>query len=1115
MKKLFTLALAACFGITAMAQPWSEGEEITDQVSWGNLSFENDPFDCWTWIQTNGSTTQTGGSFEMYDGGEAELYQIIQLPAGMYEVTCQGYYRGGTSWDDDPNTWAGTGANKWEDRAWIFASTGVYDITSEEFTEGKVFKTALMPRLFEENYSQIYAADSVTIAQMGWDPSDGHYDQCGGKWGPTSVPGSNLWFQAGFYQPFNDGMGTKYNTATFYLKEDGYVKVGIKKGAPHSADSFMATNFRLYYQGEPNEIVLAIEELDVASGRAQELKDEINIAGYYTLAGMLDDAIMEVDFDEADVESVQAATEQLELLTEQFKAYLADAKSLSLIIANVEDLCEAATYSGVAELQAALDAAKAVAENEDMSLDGPEAYAQALTALREARVQYMMSDGKVNGAYDFSALINFPFFCNNEYNPKWNAEKGYYEYNEEIESTWVQNIQEQGWKDVMNEHPDWIPVATDVKWTQDAEAIGEWIYNYQIQGWMGSIDNVTMQHGYTAVGAWAAEPQGGYQEMRQVITDLPNGYYSMGALFINAGEEPSKYNQYVYICPGQTPDDATMEKAQFTHKGEHWWWGAGNWPLYRTDDWQSLRTNMVKVEDGKVVIGSRSNGFYAVTGFQLYYYGDTPDFTAMLQSEYDAVKANEAESLTWLGDITAVDEILDAIQFPIEGYDAYAAALATLDEATKYIDAAKNAIGVFESSTLNNYLNTMTEYEEGSAEYLMLDQGFAFANELGTGDADTYKDAQAATDVYNAYLSYLRANAKAKTFDSEAIAAIIAEQEAFLTANYAGSAEKLADFEKQLAGPINEAIFKERGSDNASELNPMDITDLIVNPSLADGPATGWTCEGATPSINEYGREMAEIWNTGPFDIYQVIRNLPAGAYELRCRALYRDGGDPGSATGGVYYNWNYAAAMDMEFWENRNAELYLNDRMAYVPSLCSEYFEEPSFVGSFQIKDEDYGIGNDGTFLFYDELRDEDKAEYTLEDGTILYHSEIDYDNPGYPYDAKVVDGDVTYWYATSMAGIYCRYKNNPEAYHVSAQIMLEDNSDLRIGLRKTAAVGGDWLIYDDFQLFYLGKEVPTGINNATSAPADGVRYNLAGQVVNNSYKGIVIMNGKKTFVK
>ena len=1071
MKKLFTFALLACISMFASAQPWNEGEEITDQVDWSNLSFTNETISPWVWTGQNGSTTQTGGTFELYNGWDAELYQVIYLPAGMYEVTCQGYYRGGTSWDDDPNTWAGTGANSWEDRAWLIASTGEYDLESAVFTEGKTFKTPLMPRLFEEQYTQIYAADSATTAQMGWDPSDGNYAQCGNKWGPTSVPGSLLWFQAGLYQPYNDGDGTKYNTTTFFLKEAGYVKLGIKKGEAHADDSFMATNFKLYYQGEPDEVVLAVEELDVEIGNALNLTDKIRDAGFGSLAAFLDDIIMELDYDESDVESVNAAIEVIKQAIEQFTEYLNDANALAKLVKNCENLANSSNYAGHDDFVTAIEAAKFVAEDQDMMIDGPEAYAEAVSALRAARVAYMMSDGKVDGKYNFSGLINFPFFCNNEYTPQWNAEKGYYEYIPEIEETWVNNIQEQGVKDVMNEHPDWINLASDVTWTQKQDAVGEWIYNYQIQGWMGGIDNVTMQHGYTAVGAWSGGPQGGYQEMRQVITDLPDGYYSMGALFINAGEACAE-NQYVFICPGAQTDDATMEKAQFTHVGQHWWWGAGNWPLYRTDDWQSLKTNMVKVEGGKVVIGSRSNAFYAVTGFQLYYYGEDPDYTGMLMTEYDAAKANAAEKLTWGGDTLAVNEMFNSIVFPIADYDAYAAALAVLNQINNYVNTASAVISNFEANTINSYLMSMEEKAENETEVAMLEQGLNFVLDLGTGANDTYFDAQAAMDVYAEYMAYLRTYEKALTYNTEAIQAVLARHEADLTANYAGSAEKLQAYQKELAGPINEAIFNERGAETASEENPMDITDLIVNASLAEGPATGWTCEGATPTMNEFGREMAEIWNTDVFDIYQIIRDLPAGKYQLKAHALYRDGGDVGSTTGGPYYNWNIAGGKTFEGWNNKNCQLYANSAYSYVPSVASEYFTEPSFVGSFKIEGEGYTVGNGGAFLFFDELQGDDINDYyDPETGEIYYMDMINMDAPGYPYDYRIIDGENTYYYPQSMAGAYRRFKDNPESYCVSTTLNLTATGDIRLGLRKTAAVGGDWLIYDDIQLFYLGE--------------------------------------------
>ena len=52
----------------------------------------------------------------------------------------------------------------------------------------------------------------------------------------------------------------------------------------------------------------------------------------------------------------------------------------------------------------------------------------------------------------------------------------------------------------------------------------------------------------------------------------------------------------------------------------------------------------------------------------------------------------------------------------------------------------------------------------------------------------------------------------------------------------------------------------------------------------------------------------------------------------------------------------------------------------------------------------------------------------------------------------------------------------------------------------------------------YYFRYRFPYGtyINNVNAAKAEnGVMYNLAGQKVNNGYKGVVIMNGKKMLNK
>ncbi len=1131
MKKLITLICAFCLTSVAFAQgSWKEGQEITNELSWGNLSFTEDPYTYWVYTGEGGNVTLTGGLSEVYNGANCDLYQIIHLPAGMYEVTCQGYYRWGTSWDEDPNQY---GKDAWENNAFLRVSTGKYDIDSEEFTEERSFQNPLMPRLFEECYNQLYEDTDTThnesgevVYTAGWNRGDGQYSQndLGGRWAPCSIPGSLIWFQQGKYQPYNDGQGVKYNTVKFFLLEEGYIKVGIQKLKAKDADSFMATNFKMYYQGEAGEaaqLALALEELDEIVNKSVTFSDQIRDAGYGSLAMFLFDETIELEYDPDDIASVQGAVKQMKETYSNYEGYFLKAKQLTSLIKAVGDILAATDYKNKAALQAAYDKAVAVADDGngegEVTLDGPEDYVTALNELSQARTTYIMGQDPVDGAINLSTLITTPFFCDAKYTPQWNAAANAYQFPlQELEDTWA-TIQETGYSEVLTNNPTWVPIVNDFKLYQGEEPENQWIMKSATWHGGGAI-GVTMQHSYPALGGWTAEPTGNPELLYQHLTDLPNGFYSMSALMCNAGADVSEL-QYAYI---ESSNGKEIKKLSV--KGNPWWGGGKE--QWRATVWEKLQTAMIEVTDGKVTIGTSSDAFYAATGFQLYYYGTTPNFDAMIQPKLDEANNAIETKLTWGGDIKAANAILSEVKLPITSYAAYAAAQTKITEAMAYINTAYNTINNF--TALDNYISMQLNYDEGSDNYQILDPAINFVLALGEGENDSYKDAVAATAVFNSYKDYMAIRDKAEVYNSIEINNLLNQQATVLKAKYS-SVEELDAFMNALQTPINKAVFAQLGADKANESNPVDVSVLLVNPSFTQGPNTGWTGQitedGSTlyASCNEYGREMAEIWNVGPFDFSQVVRSLPAGAYEIKVRGLYRDGGDPGSATGGPYYNWWYAAGCEMELWENKNAVLYADNgttrATSFVKSICDGMFEEPSFMGFFKIPDAGYTVGNNGNVLFFDELKEEDKdGIYDPETGEIWYDDNINLDSPAYPYDSKVVDGDETYWYPTSMAGVYHRFKLNPEAYCNSVQIMVEDGGNLRLGFDKYKAIGSDWLIFDDFQLFYLGTKTPTDIQTLSEVRSEelGVRsYNIAGQAVSQSYKGIVIKNGKKTLVK
>ena len=102
-------------------------------------------------------------------------------------------------------------------------------------------------------------------------------------------------------------------------------------------------------------------------------------------------------------------------------------------------------------------------------------------------------------------------------------------------------------------------------------------------------------------------------------------------------------------------------------------------------------------------------------------------------------------------------------------------------------------------------------------------------------------------------------------------------------------------------------------------------------------------------------------------------------------------------------------------------------------------------------------------------------------------------------------------------MQGFYQWCVKIPEAVANSVRITVENGDVLEIGIRKTAAISSDWVIFDDFELYYLSgetfKEVSTSVEsiNAATKNSNSYLYNVAGQKVDKTYKGFVITKGKK----
>ena len=108
-------------------------------------------------------------------------------------------------------------------------------------------------------------------------------------------------------------------------------------------------------------------------------------------------------------------------------------------------------------------------------------------------------------------------------------------------------------------------------------------------------------------------------------------------------------------------------------------------------------------------------------------------------------------------------------------------------------------------------------------------------------------------------------------------------------------------------------------------------------------------------------------------------------------------------------------------------------------------------------------------------------------------------------------------------MQGFYAACKKDANAYANSLTFYLSEEGNVEVGIRKLATIGGDWVIMDDWQLFYLGKEAPTAIDEvAEGAAIEGAveYYTVNGVQISAPQKGFNIVKyaggtTKKVFIQ
>lgn len=240
-----------------------------------------------------------------------------------------------------------------------------------------------------------------------------------------------------------------------------------------------------------------------------------------------------------------------------------------------------------------------------------------------------------------------------------------------------------------------------------------------------------------------------------------------------------------------------------------------------------------------------------------------------------------------------------------------------------------------------------------------------------------------------------------------------------------------------------------------SDDNPRELTELLSCPSFEDetgaASAAGWT--GANGATGSYAYEFFQK----TFDIYQEIVGVPNGTYRLTVSAFERQGSS-------------------------------VNDYDTYQVN--------PDTATTFL-----YAVSGENT---YQQAVDRLASAAML--GNVLGLEGL----TGADTLQNVEEGADSIMYVPNTMAAGANFFNDYEEYGCELYANVTDGT-LRIGMKKEVQAANDWVMMDNFQLYYLGTESAHGVGELVlGTDAKVVKsevFSVGGARVNKLQKGLNII--------
>ncbi len=281
-------------------------------------------------------------------------------------------------------------------------------------------------------------------------------------------------------------------------------------------------------------------------------------------------------------------------------------------------------------------------------------------------------------------------------------------------------------------------------------------------------------------------------------------------------------------------------------------------------------------------------------------------------------------------------------------------------------------------------------------------------------------------------------------------------------------------------------FVQENPYDADAKSNFGNATEAIYNARYTSytglgeaNPTKGWTFEkpdSVSASLFSTGAALAEVYNVTNFDVYQTIKGLTPGYYILSVDAFQRP---------------CFPADITDSLAQVNNVTLYARTSL--------DEFKTP--IKNITVNAQEASVGAGG------------ESEITL-NGAKAW---IANDKTSAAAYLDLVDlEDLT---ETALPAILERPNS---LYRNDLTLGVDEDGVMTIGLRNSGRhLNGDWTIFGNWMLTYIGTEIPDGVKNIKNEMANGVVniFTLDGRQASRMQRGVNIVrtNGKvqKVLVK